>query len=236
MSFLEHLGELRVRLFRALLSIALFFGVGWYYSRQIFNFLLEPLRPYLKGSKPVFLDITEPFFLFMKVAFLAGLFAASPFVLYQLWAFISPGLYPQERRYAAPFVIFSSLFFLAGGAFGYYIAFPYAARFLLKVAEGFEPALTMRGLFQFESRLILGMGLVFELPVLILLLAKLGIVTPRFLARNLKYAVLISFIIAAVITPTPDVVTQCVFALPMIALYLVGLAASLLVRRRRGNE
>jgi len=235
MSFLEHLGELRIRLFKSLLSIAFFFGVGWYYSRELFDFLLKPLRPYLKGSRPVFLDITEPFFLFMKVAFLAGLFAAAPFVLYQFWAFIAPGLYPHERRYAAPFVIFTSLFFLAGGAFGYYVAFPYAARFLLKVAEGFEPALTMRGLFQFESRLILGMGLVFQLPVLIFLLTRFGIVTPQFLARNLKYAILISFVVAAVVTPTPDVVTQCVFALPMIVLYLLGLGASLLVRPGRGR-
>jgi sec-independent protein translocase protein TatC len=155
-------------------------------------------------------------------------------VLYQVWAFIAPGLYPSERRYAAPFIIFSSLFFIAGGLFGYYVAFPYAARFLLSVAGDFEPALTIRSLFQFESRLILWMGLIFEMPVVIFLLAKVGVVTPTFLLRNFKYAVLAIFVIAAIVTPTPDVVTQCVFALPMVGLYLLGLATSYLVRPRSG--
>ncbi len=232
MSFLEHLGELRVRIFRALLAIVLCFLIGWYYSRPIFRFFLAPILPFLGGRKPVFLEITEPFILYMKVALLAGLFTASPIILYQLWAFVSPGLYPRERRYAAPFILFSSLFFIGGGLFGYYVAFPYAARFLLSVAEDFEPALTVRSLFQFESKLILGMGLIFEMPVVIFLLAKVGIVTPAFLLRNFKYAVLIIFIVAAVITPTPDVITQCVFALPMVGLYLLGLGASYLVRPR----
>jgi sec-independent protein translocase protein TatC len=232
MSFLEHLGELRVRIFRALLAILLFFLIGWYYSRQIFNFFLAPIIPFLNGHKPVFLDITEPFILYMKVALLAGLFAASPMILYQLWAFIAPGLYPRERRYAAPFIVFSSLFFIGGGLFGYYVAFPYAARFLLSVATDFEPALTVKSLFQFESKLILGMGLIFEMPMVIFLLAKVGIVTPAFLLHNFKYAVLIIFIVAAVITPTPDMVTQCVFALPMVGLYLLGVGASYLVRPR----
>jgi sec-independent protein translocase protein TatC len=232
MSFLEHLGELRVRIFRALLSIVFFFLIGWYYSRQIFAFFLAPILPFLNGRKPVFLDITEPFILYMKVALLAGVFAASPVILYQLWGFIAPGLYPRERRFAGPFIVFSSVFFIGGGLFGYYVAFPYAARFLLSVAGDFEPALTIRSLFQFESKLILGMGLVFEMPVVIFLLAKVGIVTPAFLWHNFKYAVLVIFIVAAIITPTPDVVTQCVFALPMVGLYLLGLGASYLVTPR----
>jgi len=232
MSFLEHLGELRVRISRALLAIVLFFLIGWYYSRRIFSFFLAPILPFLNGHKPVFLEITEPFLLYMKVALLAGIFAASPVILYQLWAFISPGLYPGERKYAAPFIVFSSLFFIGGGLFGYYVAFPYAARFLLSVAGDFEPALTVRSLFQFESKLILAMGLIFEMPVVIFLLAKVGIVTPAFLLHNFKYAVLIIFIAAAVITPTPDIITQCVFALPMVGLYLLGLGASYLVRPR----
>jgi sec-independent protein translocase protein TatC len=230
MSFLEHLGELRVRLFRALLAILFFFMIGWYFSKPIFKFLLAPILPFLHGHKPVFLEITEPFLLYMKVAFLAGLFAASPVVLYQIWAFVSPGLYPRERGYAAPFIVLSSVFFIGGGLFGYYVAFPYAARFLLSVAGDFEPALTVRNLFQFESKLILAMGLIFEMPMLIFLLAKVGIVTPAFLLHNFKYAVLVIFIVAAVITPTPDVITQCVFALPMVGLYLLGIGASYLVR------
>jgi len=233
MSFLEHLGELRVRLFKAISGIIFFFLIAWYHSRRIFEFLLRPLTPYLEGHRPVFLEITEPFLLYMKVALLAGLFAGSPVVLYQLWAFVTPGLYPSERKYAAPFVILTSFFFILGGVFGYYVAFPYAARFLLSVAKGFEPELTMRSLFQFESKIILGMGLVFEMPVLIFTLTKLGIVTPSFLLHHFKYAVLIIFVAAAIITPTPDVVTQCVFALPMVGLYLLGLMASYLIGPRK---
>jgi len=232
MSFLEHLGELRNRIFRALLAVLLFFSIGWYFSRPIFRFFLAPILPFLNGRKPVFLEITEPFLLYMKVALLAGLFAASPVILYQVWAFISPGLYPSERRYAAPFIVLSSLFFIGGGLFGYYVAFPYAARFLLSVAGDFEPALTVRSLFQFESKLILAMGLIFEMPVVIFVLAKIGVVTPEFLLRNFKYAVLVIFVVAAIITPTPDIITQCIFALPMVGLYLLGLGASYLVRSR----
>src|SRR5262249_17363198 len=152
---------------------------------------------------------------YMKVSLLAAFLAASPVVLYQIWAFVSPGLYPRERRYATPFVFVATLFFLLGGVFGYYVAFPYAARFLLAIAKDFEPALTINSLFGFESKIILGMGLVFELPVVLYLLARLGIVSPGFLLHHLKHAILIIFIIAAIITPTPDVITQCVFALPM---------------------
>jgi sec-independent protein translocase protein TatC len=234
MSFLEHLGELRARLIKSILAVVLGFLLCWYQSRRIYEFLMLPLRPYLGDNRPVFLDLSEPFLLYLKVALLAGIFVASPVVLYQLWAFVSPGLYPRERRWAAPFVVFATLFFVAGGVFGYAVAFPYAARFLLSVAEDFEPALTVRSLFAFESKLILGMGLVFELPVVIFLLARVGIVTPAFLRHHFKTAVLIIFVVAAVITPTPDIVTQCVFALPMILLYLLGWGAAYLVPRRGG--
>jgi len=232
MSFLGHLGELRVRLSRALLALAVCFAVAWSQSGRIFRVLLEPLQPYLNGRKPVFIDITEPFFLYMKVSLLVATFAASPLILYELWAFVSPGLYPKERKYVAPFVVIASLLFVGGGLFGYFVGFPYAARFLLSVAGDFEPALTIKNLFGFESKIILGMGLVFEMPAVIFLLSRLGIVTPAFLLHHLKYAVLIIFIVAAIITPTPDVITQCVFALPMIALYLLGIGAAYLVPDR----
>jgi len=232
MSFLEHLGELRVRLSRALLALAVCFLVAWSQSARICDFLLRPIEPYLGGHKLVFIEITEPFFLYMKVSLLAAVFGASPVILYQVWAFVSPGLTPGEKRYAAPFILIGSAFFLGGGLFGYYVAFPYAARFLLAIAKDFEPALTIRSLFGFESKIILGMGLVFEMPMAIFLLSRLDIVSPRFLLHHFKYAVLIIFVAAAIITPTPDIVTQCVFALPMIGLYLLGIAASYLVPRR----
>ncbi len=233
MSFLEHLEELRKRLWWSAVGVAIAFAVALSYARAILDFFLKPIRPLLGDTKPVFIELTEPFMLYMKVAFLASLFLASPIVLYQLWAFVSPGLYPRERRYALPFIFSGTVFFALGGAFGYTIGFPVACRFLLKVAEGFQPALRISTLFSFESKIILGLGLVFELPTLIALLARLGLITPGFLWRHFKYAILAIFIIAAVITPTPDVVTQCVFAGPMILLYLIGILFAHLFGRKR---
>ena len=233
MSFLEHLEELRKRLLRSVVAIAAAFALSLTYSRQILDFFLAPIRPFLGEQKPVFLELAEPFMLYMKVSFLVALFLASPFVLYQVWAFIRPGLYARERRYALPFVVFATFFFLAGGAFGYYVGFPAASRFLLGMAQGFTPALRVSSLFSFESKIVLGMGLVFELPTVIYFLARLGLITAGFLWRNLKYAVLIIFVIAALITPTPDVVTQCLFAGPMIILYLIGILVAHLFGRER---
>lgn len=233
MSFLEHLGELRKRLIRAVLAVAVAFGICLLYARSILDFLLRPILPMLGQDRPVFLELTEPFLLYMKVAFLAALFLAAPVVLYQAWAFIAPGLYPRERRYAAPFVVFSTVFFVAGGAFGYYVGFPTAARFLLGVAAGFEPSLRLTSLFSFESKIILGLGLVFELPTVIYFLSRLGLVTAGFLWHHFKYAVLIIFVVAAVLTPTPDIVTQCVFAAPMVLLYLLGILIARLFGRPR---
>ncbi|HXH28725.1 MAG TPA: twin-arginine translocase subunit TatC [Candidatus Polarisedimenticolia bacterium] len=233
MSFLEHLDELRKRLLLSLLAVAVAFAVALSYARVILRFFLKPIQDFLGSNRLVFIDLTEPFILYMKVAFLAALFVAAPFVLYQLWAFISPGLYPRERRYALPFVLFASLFFLLGGLFGYYIGFPSAAHFLLQMGEGFDPTLRVSNLFSFESKILLGLGLVFELPTVIYFLARLGLITPRFLWRNFQYAILIIFIIAAVITPTPDVVTQCIFALPMILLYLIGILVAYVFGRER---
>ena len=236
MGFLEHLVELRKRLLLSLISVAVAFLLALTNAKRMLWFFLVPIQPFLGESRPVFIDITEPFLLYMKVAFVVALFISAPFILYQAWAFISPGLYPRERRYALPFILFSSLFFLAGGAFGYYIGFPTAGRFLLKVGEDFEPALRVSNLFGFESRIILGLAIVFELPTVIYFLARLGLVTPGFLWRKFKYAVLIIFIIAAIITPTPDVVTQCVFAGPMVVLYLIGILVAWVFGRPRDDE
>ncbi len=237
MGFLEHLDELRKRLMWSLVSIIVAFLATLSQAKRILEFLLRPIRPMLGDTRPVFIDLTEPFLLYMKVALLAALFLSAPFVLYQVWAFISPGLYARERRYALPFVLFASVFFLAGGAFGYYVGFPVASKFLLSIADEFQPTLRISSLFGFQSKIILGLGVVFELPTVIYFLARLGLVTPRFLWRNFKYAILIIFIIAAIITPTPDVVTQCIFAAPMILLYLVGiLVAQIFGRPRRGPD
>ncbi len=236
MSFLEHLEELRKRLLRSAFAVAVAFALCLTYSRRILELFIRPIQPFLGESKPVYLDLTEPFLLYMKVAFLASLFLAAPVVLYQVWAFIRPGLYARERRYALPFVFFATIFFVLGGAFGYTVAFPVACKFLLSVAEGFTPALRVSSLFAFESKMILGMGLVFELPTVVYFLSRLGLITAGFLWRNFKYAILIIFIVAAVITPTPDVVTQCIFAGPMILLYLIGILVAHVCGRARAPE
>ena len=237
MTFLEHLDELRRRLWRAVLALAIAFFLCWLVADRILDFLFIPIRKHLfEGGEIIFINITEPFFTKMKVSFLAAIFFASPFVLYQLWKFISPGLYSKEKKYALPFIFFSTAFFVGGGLFGYYVALPVTAKFLLQMGEGFTAQLTLKSAFQFESWILLGLGLIFEMPILIFFLTRLGIITPKFLLSKFQYAVLIIFIIAAVITPTGDVVTLCVFALPMIGLYLLGIAISYIFRKREPKE
>jgi sec-independent protein translocase protein TatC len=177
--------------------------------------------------------VADAFLLYFKVAALAAVFLGAPFVLFQLWRFIAPGLYRKEKLYAIPFILFGSFFFLAGGAFAYYVAVPLAVRFLLNIGDQFQAMITIERYFSFLLAVILGLGLMFELPVLIFLLAGLGLVTPGFLLRKFRYAVVIIFIMAAIITPTPDVVNLCVFALPALGLYLLGIAAAAIVFRNR---
>lgn len=223
MSLLEHLDELRRRIAISILAVLGGFLASWYFAKPIFNWLSLPLVQFLpEGEKLAFTSLIDPFMLYIKVALLAGIFVASPVVLWQVWLFISPGLYRRERRVALPFLFATTFFFLAGGYFGYKVAFPMVCRFLLGVGSEFRQVITVREYFSMASKVILGMGLVFELPVLILFLARLGVVTHRFLLRQFRFAVLGIFVVAAVITPTPDIATQSVFAVPMIALYLLG--------------
>lgn len=233
MSLMEHLEELRFRLVRAVLALFVAFFPCWYFVDEIFAFLQRPILKLLPpGKKLAYLGITDPFILYFKVAALAAVFVASPFILYQFWRFVAPGLYKRERRYLLPFLFFGSLFFLAGGAFAYYVAFPLAAEFLLKIGGAFEPVITIERYFGFQMTIILGLGLMFELPIVIFVLATIGLVTPRFLMRNFRWAVVIIFVVAAIITPTSDVLNLCVFAVPAILLYLLGVGAAALVPKR----
>lgn len=233
MSFLEHLEELRHRLFVSVLSILAAFIVCWIYSKQIFGFLARPVTMFLPaGQKLAFTALPSAFLLYMKVALLAALFASSPIILFQLWRFISPGLLPRERRYALPFVFFSSAFFVGGGAFGYYVLFPIICKFFLQVGDDFQAIITIDQYFSLLSKTLLWVGLIFELPILIFFLSRFGIVTHRFLLKHFKYAVLLAFVIAALITPTPDIVTQTLFAGPIIGLYLLGVLVAWIFGRR----
>jgi len=179
-----------------------------------------------------FTDLSGPFMLYIKVALLAGIFAASPVVLLQVWLFIRPGLYDSERNLALPFIFFTSLFFVAGGYFGYLVAFPMVVKFLLGVGEDFKQVVTIQTYFSMMSKILLGLGLVFEIPMLIFFLARLGLVSARQLIRWYKWAILVIFVVAAVITPTPDIATQSVFAVPMMLLYGLGIIVAALFGRK----
>jgi sec-independent protein translocase protein TatC len=238
MTLIGHLEELRSRIVRSAIAMLVAFMVCFAFAKDIYRFLEQPILPYLpEGRKLVFLAITDPLFLYIKVAALVGLFAISPYLLYQVWRFVAPGLYQHERRYSIPFILFGSTFFLAGGAFAYLVAFPFAVQFLVGIGiENFEPAITGASYFSFLLTVILGMGLMFELPIIIFALSAIGVVTPRFLMKNFRWAVLIIFVAAAIVTPTPDVVNLTLFAVPTILLYLLGVGAAALVHRKKSGE
>ena len=240
MSFLDHLEELRHRLFYSLISIVVGFMVCWTFADEIYAGLSRPLTDILRelgmDDQLVYTNPVAPFTLYVHMAFLGGIFVASPYILTQVWGFISPGLYPREKRYAVPFVFLCSGLFITGGAFAYWIAFPAALRFLVTFGGQFRPMITVNEYFSLAMTIILGLAIVFELPILILFLTLLRVMTPRFLMQNFRYAVLLIFILAAAITPTPDIPTMMLFAMPMIGLYLFGVGLSYLVLRMRSRR
>ena len=234
MSFLEHLEELRVRLIHSIAALAVGFGACWFFREPIFHFLTEPLRQAYPGVRFITTGPSEALMLYMKMAFFVGIFVAAPFILYQVWAFIAPGLYAHEKAWAVPFIALGSLFFLGGAAFGHTVLFPLTFRFLGEFGGGdmtFMPKVDEY--YSFYSWFLLGLGLVFQLPVVIFVLSRIGLVTPGFLLRQFKYAMLAAFVLSAVITPTPDMVTQTLLALPMIGLYALGIAVAWLFGKPR---
>jgi sec-independent protein translocase protein TatC len=234
MSLLDHLEDLRKRIVYSLASLFVAMLACFNWAPEICRFFARPIyeRHLLpEGQKLAFLGVTDAFLLYVKTALLAGAFLAAPVILYQVWAFISPGLYPKERRWAAPFVVLGWGFFIAGGVFAYLVAFPFAVEFLLAMGKDFMPVITAEKYYGLLLTIMLGLGLMFELPIVLVLLAKIGLVTPRFLMRNFRWAVLAIFVVSAIITPTSDIVNLCIFALPTIALYLVGTGAAWLVTR-----
>jgi len=237
MSFLQHLEELRRCIFRALVGVVLAFFVCFYYADQIYGFMEAPITAILKAhglnQKLVYFNPIDPFNLYVKLALIAGLFVASPWVLYQVWVFISPGLYPRERRFVIPFVLFTSALFILGGYFAYRFAFPLALNFLIGYAHRFTPQININEYFDLFATVVLGLGLIFELPTLIFFLSLLGIVDAKFLIRNFRYAVLIICILAAAVTPTADLTTMLVFAAPMLGLYILGIGIAYIFGKDR---
>ncbi|MCP5104284.1 MAG: twin-arginine translocase subunit TatC [bacterium] len=237
MSFFEHLGELRKRILYSVLFILVFFIAAWPFKEEVYLWLAQPVQQYLpEGETLAFTALTEPFMMYIKLSFITALFAASPFVFYQLWLFITPALYKKERHMVFPFVFFTTFFFLLGGAFGYYYVFPWACKFFLEVGQDFKAIITISEYFSLVFRVLLGISVIFELPVLVFLLAKMGILSSRFLIKNFKYAILLIFIIAAIITPTPDMITQSMFAGPMLLLYLLSIGIAKVVGPKEEKE
>jgi sec-independent protein translocase protein TatC len=219
-TFIEHLEDLRKRLIISLIAIGIGFLVCYIFSRQIFEFLMIPLQRALPpGATMIFTTPAEAFFTYMKVGLIAGVFVASPIVLYQLWLFVAPALYSHEKRYVIPFVFSSTLLFVGGAAFGYFVVFPLTAKFFMHFATDFiQPAPRLKESLSFCSMLLLAFGIAFELPIFIFFLSRLGVIDSRMLARNRKYVILIIFIVAAVLTP-PDIISQVMIAVPLVGLY-----------------
>lgn len=235
----NHLEELRKRLMISAGSWLVAFLGCYHYAELLFERISEPVRNALPdGSSLVFINATEPFFTLLKVAALAGLVVAFPIIVWQLWGFISPGLYAHEKKLVIPFVFFSSLCFGTGTYFGFTLVFPMVFSFLVQYGTeigGISAMLSMGSYLTLASRLLIAFGLVFELPIIIFFLARMGVVDHKFLARNRKFALLIAFIIGAVLTP-PDLFSQTSIALPFIVLYEVGIIVARLFGKKKPVE
>lgn len=230
MSFFDHLTELRTRIVWSLVPAGIGLGIALYFTSNVVRLLSRHLETELVFTTP-----TEAFWTYMKVAMIMGLFIAMPIILWNVWAFVAPGLHKHERKYAAPFVIIGSLLFIAGGAFALFVVVPFAITFLVSFGQdqGLRPMITISSYIDFILKFTLAFGVVFEMPVVITLLAMLGVVTPQFLSKNRKYAVLINFVIAAILTPTPDLVNQSLMAGPLIILYEVGIICARVFGRKK---
>ncbi len=218
--FSEHLDELRKRLIRVFIALGIGFIVCYLFKEKLYQFLTIPLNAVLPDDgSMIFTSLPEAFFTYLKVAFFASIIFTSPFTLYQIWKFMSPGLYTSEKKYVVPFVIFSTIFFVGGTSFAYYLVFPLGFKFFIAFGtEHIKPMLSMKEYLSFSFKLLLAFGIIFELPVFMFFLGKIGLVNSKTLITKRKYAILLVFIAAALFTP-PDVVTQVMMAVPLVLLY-----------------
>lgn len=237
MTFLQHLEELRDRLKAALFGVAVGVGVAWFFREEMKLILIDPFLAFLPEDQRTLTFITpaEPFAMFMKISLIVGIFLSSPWLFYQLWRFISPALKKNEKRWALPFVLFTSLSFMGGVVFCYKVILPYAFQFFFTFGTelGFTNQVTLASFWSFESKFMLGMGLIFELPVLIFLLSVLGLVNAKMLLKGFRWAIFGAFVVAAIITPTPDPVNQSLVAGPLIVLYLIGILIAAIFGRKK---
>ena len=232
MPLTAHLEELRWRLIKSLLAIALGFAIAYGFADKLFALLIRPLTLAAadKSVRLIGTGITEAFFTKLKVALVAGIFVAAPAILYQAWKFVAPGLHETEKRYVVPFVVFGTVFFIAGAVFCYELVFQVGYAFFLEQYEtiGIEPAIRISEYLTFTSRMLLAFGVTFELPVAAFFLARVGMIDHHTLARPWRYAVIVIFIVAAVLTPGPDVASQMLLATPLLFLYVVSIGVAYL--------
>ncbi|MDH4028403.1 MAG: twin-arginine translocase subunit TatC [Nitrospirota bacterium] len=245
-----HLGELRNRIVICLIAVSVTFGLCFYFSEDIFSLLTLPLHkkvvfslhnPYISmvpGESPdmklIFIAPAEAMWMHIKISFIGGFIISSPVIFFQIWRFIAPGLVEKERKYVLPFVFTTTFLFLLGSLFCFIIILPFAMNFLLTYkTENLQPMISVGSYIDFCLKFILSFGAMFELPVLTVFLTRMGLVTIEFLTKNRKYAVLIAFIVAGILTPTPDAFNQSLMAIPMIILYEAGIMASRILNRKK---
>lgn len=237
--FTEHLGELRDRLVRAFIAVGIGFVCAYFFKEKLFEILTAPLVEAMSeagNAKLIFTGLPEAFFTYLKVSLLTGIIAATPVLFYEFWMFVSPGLYRDEKKYLIPIVLLSICFFVMGSSFGYFIVFPYGFKFFLGFATDTIHAMpSMKEYLSFASKMLLAFGFVFELPLVLTFMAKMGLVSVDFLKKNRKYALLVFFVGAALITP-PDVVTQIMMALPLMILYEISIIGARIFGKRTDDD
>jgi sec-independent protein translocase protein TatC len=238
MSFLEHLDEFRKRVINSCLGVLVGIGASFFFIEPIYQFLTGPaIRTLPPGSKLIYTQPMEAFMLRIQISMIAGTLFAAPFIMYQVWMFVAPGLYANEKRFVIPFVLFSTLGFLGGASFNHYVAYPFIMMYFASFNTpdlSYMPQLS--AVFGLYVKMLLGLGVVFQMPTVVFFLAKMRVLTARFLARNIKYAILVIFIVAAVITPTGDPMTLMVFAMPMIGLYIISILIAWMVGPKRAAK
>jgi sec-independent protein translocase protein TatC len=235
MSFLEHLDELRKRLIYIVYSLLVGCVIAYIFIQKIFDFIMRPLQEMLpKGGMLMFTSGAEPFMLYIKIGFLAGIFIASPLIIWQVWKFIAPGLYTHEKKFAIPFVVLSTVFFVTGGLFSHYVAFPWTWKFFISFTTDymvFMPKIDEA--FSLYTKMLLGFGIIFEMPTLVFFLARMGVVSAGFLLKYFKYAVLIIAIVAAVVSPGTDAMSMLVMAIPMLGLYIISIFIAFIFAKKK---
>ena len=235
MSFLEHLEELRKRLIYSAYSLLAGCAIAYIFIQRIFDFVMLPMQHMLPGgNKLIYTAGAEPFMLYLKIGLIAGIFFSSPLIIWQLWKFISPGLYTHEKKFAIPFVLLSTIFFVLGGLFSHYIAFPWTWKFFISFSTDYMVFLPkIDEAFSLYTKMLLGFGLVFEMPTLVFFLARMGVITAKMLWAYFKYAILVIAIVAAVVSPGTDMMSMMIMAVPMWGLYIISIGIALIFGKRK---